>query len=198
MNGMRALVVVVLLSACSSDVDQCPDQAHEIGPARVRDPNTLRCETPGACAAENEGVTWGLCVTSCDDLDAGACAANPECRVVEDVSCAIRGTCLTTYIGCYPVDTVPDSSINCFTADAWDCSRSNQCTAFHDASQCSDDGCARPFALCSQEGVAPGRCWEPVTCRVATPPCPENTQPGIVGGCYSGACIPLALCEPQP
>jgi hypothetical protein len=43
----------------------------------------------------------------------------------------------------------------------------------------------------------PGRCWDPVACDAAPPACPTGTVPGIANGCYTQACIPTDLCEPQ-
>jgi hypothetical protein len=55
--------------------------------------------------------------------------------------------------------------------------------------------CNRQFAVCVPEGQSPGKCSGPVTCDATGPSCPSNTTPGILNGCFTGACIPLSLCE---
>jgi len=52
-------------------------------------------------------------------------------------------------------------------------------------------------SLCIPEGSEPGTCTGSVVCDRIPPSCPTGPTPGITGGCYSGACIPLDLC-PAP
>ena len=44
----------------------------------------------------------------------------------------------------------------------------------------------------------PGTCTGPVACDALPPACPMGTLPGILNGCWSGYCIPLAACEQPP
>jgi hypothetical protein len=212
MGRMRWLALLACVPGCvyfASDDDgggQCLDRTAHLEPAPQRNPDTLQCQSIGtgcdpACGpcplADSPDVTWPVCNGACEGLGEGACAADPNCRVILDAACSIGLTCLTNYIGCYPTDTAVDISVDCFTADAWTCSRSNACTAYHSYASCpaNDESCARPFELCTREGTLPGRCWDQVTCRAIGPDCPMGKTPGVSNGCWTGACIPLDLCE---
>lgn len=181
-------------------------------PAPLRDPGDLTCDSfdtpcnsecgPCAEAAAVAAVlpvpTWNYCGHSCEQLGESACAADAGCRVVKDASCTFEVPCETDFLGCFPVDTTPDASVACHGADSWECSRSAACTAIHSHSVCPAGqlNCPRPFELCVPEGTSPGSCRGAVTCRSLPPPCRTGTTPGISGGCYTGACIPLELCPP--
>jgi hypothetical protein len=183
-------------------------------PAPLRDPERLTCQQLGggcdpACGPYAETTkqnadiapppSWGVCGSSCETLGETACAASAECRVVKDARCAISGNCVTDFLGCFPLDTAPDPTVDCFAArDGWTCSRSAACTALHDtAADCPDTGepCPRPFGLCVKEGSGPGHCHDDAVCDSAGPNCPQGTTAGVGNGCYTGACIPLSLCE---
>ena len=187
-----------------------------IAPLALRDPDRLVCESFGGpmcdpdcgpCPAIDLGggaelapiPSWGQCGSSCETLTEDACAASTECRVVRDARCAIGANCITDFVGCFPLDTAPDPSVNCFAArDGWECSRNAACTALHDTAQAcppSIGDCPRPFGLCVPEGASPGRCHEQAVCDSAGPSCPSGTIAGVANGCFTGACIPLSLCE---
>lgn len=190
------------------DPDVCYGTGRAADPAPLRNPDTLTCDSFGSycdpscgpCPAIAELApipSWPTCFGPCDGKAQAVCETDPQCRVVNDANCEIGRDCLTNFIGCFPIDTVPNTSIDCFTADAWDCSRSNECTALHSYDVCGTDAeCSRPFELCVPEGTSPGLCYEAVTCRAVAPSCPSGTTPGVSAGCYTGACIPHDLCEP--
>lgn len=190
-----------------------------IAPAPLRDPGDLLCEAFGSgcdpacgpCPAATELAvapiepippipSWPICGHPCEGQSESACSADPQCRVVKSSSCTFGpAACLTDYVGCFPIDTVADPEVDCFAADAWECSRSNRCTAYHSYEACPFDGeCPRPFDLCVPEGRSPGQCAGEITCRQLPPPCAAGTVPGIENGCYTGACIPQHLCGQQP
>lgn len=179
-------------------------------PAPLRDPSNLTCSSFGGggcnsecgpCPAVAELApipSWATCGHSCEQLAESACATDPQCRVVKDANCTFGSPCETDFLGCFPVDTIPDVSVACHGADSWDCSRSSACTAIHSHSVCpaGTQDCPRPFELCVPEGTNPGSCRGNVTCDRVAPACPPQTTPGISGGCYTGACIPTDLCSP--
>ena len=180
----------------------------ELSIAEQRNPHTLVCEAHGGpptcvpgCGADCPTIdpapapTWGVCGDACEALGESACEAEPSCRVVKDAWCAIAGDCLTDFLGCFPVDMVPDDEVDCFAADAFACSRSAACTALHRDNSCLSPPCAREFVLCMPEGGTPGSCFEPAACRALPPPCRDGTTPGVANGCWTGACIPNDLCE---
>ncbi|MBA3452801.1 MAG: hypothetical protein H0T42_06910 [Deltaproteobacteria bacterium] len=188
-----------------------PSKVARSQPAPLRDPGDLTCDSFDTLPCNSDcgpcpgiaGVapippipSWNTCGHSCEPLGESACAANPSCRVVKDASCTFESNCLTDFLGCFPIDTIPDATVSCHGADSWDCSRSAACTAIHSQTVCSPDSlnCPRPFELCVPEGTHPGACTGPVSCRQLAPTCPTGTTPGIWAGCYSGACIPSDLC----
>ena len=223
MWGMRRLasfVLLVILPACfwergkggGGGDDVCDFPATDlpaIAPAPLRDPGTLICQSFGSgcnpdcgpCPETTPALTppipsWGICGSPCEGLAPAQCAADATCRVVKDAGCTIGGnTCLTDFLGCFPTDTQVDKSVECFTADAWTCSRNSACEAHHAQRACpAGQDCARPFATCVPAGHDPGSCTGQVTCRAATPNCPSGTTPGIANGCFTGACIVTSTC----
>lgn len=216
--------VLLLVPACTlffDDGGKRPDPCVTAGddqpqpegvPQAQRDPATLTCETfggqcdetcgPCPAVADSPAVTWGVCGSPCEQLDEAACGNDASCRVVRDARCAVGGTCETDFLGCFPVDMAPDA-VDCFTDDAWTCSRSSACTAFH-RSECGvradtpPEQCARQFAMCMPAGGNPGKCFEQALCDRVAPSCPPNSVPGVANGCYTNACIPNDLCEPKP
>jgi hypothetical protein len=184
--------------------DRCAIAAAE--PVLLRDPATLMCQAFGStcdpgcgpCPATGGAptATWGVCGSQCETLNEGDCQVAPGCRVVLDARCAIERNCLTNFLGCFPTDGSMYPYIECWGVDAFQCSRSEGCSALHVQTQCLSPECAQPFALCVPEGKMPGRCWDQVLCDSTGPNCPSGTTPGISSGCYSGACIPLDICEP--
>lgn len=195
----------------SSGDDVCLAGA-ELEPAPLRDPNDLTCDSYGgscdpscgpcplaAASALAPQPSYNYCGHACEALGESQCAADPQCRVVLDADCTLGpNACLTNFMGCFPTDTAADSSIDCWNADAWTCSRSNACTAYHSAaSECPSGDpqqCGRPFELCAPEGQDPGGCDQAVACDRAPPQCPTGTVPGVRDLCYTGACIPTKYC----
>jgi hypothetical protein len=183
----------------------------DIAPAPLRDPSDLTCDQYGgyycdpSCGpcpdyADLAPIpTYGYCGDICETFNESQCESAPQCRVVLDAECTLgTADCFTSFMGCFPTDTQQDNSVNCWNADAWTCSRSNACTAYHSTQGCSGDAnCepVRPFELCAPEGADPGSCTnEVVACDALPPSCPANTRPGVANGCWTGACIPSRYC----
>jgi hypothetical protein len=190
--------------------------------APLRNPNTLTCDDfggggecrpecgPCPLGIEDQALapipSWGTCFSSCENLDETTCGARTDCRVVKDAFCAVQGDCFTDFLGCFPTDNFIDESVDCASAfDGETCSRNPACTAFHRQEACplkpedpAPPQCQRDFAFCMPEGVSPGVCNAPVACDSAGPNCPSGTTAGIAEGCFTGACIPLDLCELAP
>lgn len=208
---MRLVWIAVFgsLSGCSlvfdggrTGDDVCTPVA-ELQPA-LRNPFDLTCSSFGGCdpscgpCALPPIPAWGVCGSPCDALDEATCSKRSDCRVVKDARCSISATCITDFVGCFATSLGVDSGINCTNADAETCSRSPACTAYHRTDPCPLDAqCPRSFALCMPSDRPPGTCFAPVACDRLQPPCPTGTTAGIIEGCYSGACIPNDVCEPQ-
>jgi hypothetical protein len=179
-------------------------------PAPQRNPDTLTCESfGGGCSPEcgpcpavdlAPSTSWGFCGSACEALSETACAADAGCRMVKDAACAVAGTCATDFVGCFPVDQLARPDVDCFAArDGFTCSQSAACTAYHRGVWNGlEPVVTRTFATCAPEGKALGNCYAPVTCDRAAPLCPTQMMPGIAGGCYTGACIPIDVCGTIP
>jgi hypothetical protein len=147
--------------------------------------------------------TWGDCNSYCRALDEAACLDATACRLTYDWACYTGdGPCTLEdpFIGCYPVDqTGPVSGGVCDGLDSWTCSQHDDCAALH-TQQCYPDGtCYQQFRACvAQQPGDRGTCYGEVLCDVMPPQCPTGTMPGVIGGCWSGYCIPDDECEPPP
>jgi hypothetical protein len=189
------------------------DGQQDIAPAPLRDPSDLTCDDYGGPYCNPECgpcplyettadlaplPSYGYCGHICETYNQGQCETDPQCRVVLDADCSIgESTCFTNFMGCFPTDNQQDTSVDCWSADAWTCSRSNECTAYHSSAPCGPNedcsGTGRPFELCAVEGEDPGGC-EQAYCDRAPPQCPAGTFPGVRDGCYTDACIPNKFC----
>jgi hypothetical protein len=222
------VAVLMPLGACTlwfgdddDDDDRCLYPAvdysggqQEIAPAPLRDPGDLTCDDYGGSYCDPECgpcpeyasiepippiPSYNYCGHICETYGQAQCEADPQCRVVLDADCSFgESTCLTNFTGCFPTDTQQDTSVNCEAADAWECSRSSECTAYHSAGQGAcppGQDCGRPFELCVTEGADPGGCEQTVACDRLPPSCPAGTVPGVRNLCYTDACIPVELCD---
>lgn len=196
------------------DVCAFAEDTPAIAPAPQRNPDTLECQdfggpicdpACGPCPAVDLDLapvsTWGFCGSTCEGLAESACAAAPECRVVKDAKCAVAGGCTTDFLMCLPTDQIIDRTTDCLAArDGFTCSKNPGCTAFHYRKLvvAPDATNILAFATCAPEGRAPGTCYGTVSCLRPPPACPSQHMPAIANGCYTGACLPLAVCEPQP
>jgi len=199
----------VLVFDDGGDDDVCLAGAEPaLAPAPLRNPDTLTCDSFGggcvpecgpcpALAADLAPIpSWGACGSACEALSEGECEKDAGCRVVKDAACAVSGTCTTDFLGCFPTDQFSDPATDCFAArDGSTCSRSAGCTAYHRSPSGLEPPVSRSFAMCAPEGVDPGSCYDLVVCDRAAPACPDQTMPGVAGGCYTGACIPSDICE---
>jgi hypothetical protein len=217
---MRYLVSIAIFSVLASGCtlvfddagdDECllPAAEPAIAPAPQRNPDSLTCESFGGGFCNPECgpcplsavplPSWGFCGSTCEALSETACEQEAGCRVVKDAACAVSGDCATDFLGCFPTDQAIDPQVDCLAArDGSTCSRNPACTAFHRGRLSTTLGPPedfRPFEICMPEGKLPGTCFGQVTCARAAPSCPTSYRPGIESGCYTGACIPMDLCE---
>ena len=116
--------------------------------------------------------------TSTDSDDTGA---GPNVDCVADADCQLYDDCC----GCAPLHVDDPIPPGCPT----DCDQS-YCASFGvTAAVCAGGVCDYDRAACDPL-VA--------TCDGIPPSCPPGTVPGIVGECFSGLCVPLALCDVVP
>jgi len=141
------------------------------------------------------------------------CAAEPGGPSgCEAVDCGPGSHC---ELQCYPCDPVDPNDTGCDSPcvatcvpDAPDCGDAALCpTGTHCEQVCSGNagGCTieecYPDSCWSEcvpdDSADPGSCDGEVSCDALPPSCPDGTVPGIVNGCWSGFCIPLADCGPN-
>jgi hypothetical protein len=157
------------------------------------------CEPVPAEPAPGALPSWGYCDSECSYLDEGTCLATAGCRAayMDDFG----------YFECWSVDmSGPVQGGQCAGLDAWECSRHDDCVAWH-ANTCSGDDPTDPsgdiacgigaFRECAAEpGADPGLCHGQVDCTALPPGCPPNSVAGRRDGCWTGACILVEQCEP--
>jgi hypothetical protein len=142
--------------------------------------------------------SWGYCESACSYLDEATCLATAGCRAayMDDFG----------YYECWAVDMSGPVQGQCAGLDAWECSRHDDCVAWHTSSCSSDDptdpsgdiACAiGSFRECAAEpGADPGSCFGEVLCDALPPECPPDSIAGRRDGCWTGACILVEECEP--
>lgn len=210
MTRLCLVALLALVPACpehgkgNGGDDVCFDQSTGFGEPHLRNPSDLICvafnttcdPSCGPCE-KADGVLlppWGACPSECDTLGETQCKAAPGCRVARDAGCTVGGnTCFTDFLGCFSISRSAPAN-PCFKADAETCASNAMCEAHHRQTACPSGECARPFVACTPAGQSPGHCTGQVTCDAATPSCPPGTTPGILNGCFTGACIVTSAC----
>ncbi|MBA3541371.1 MAG: hypothetical protein H0T79_17295 [Deltaproteobacteria bacterium] len=145
------------------------------------------------------------------------CAPETGGSVCDTTDCGFGSHCEEQ---CYPCDTtdgtacplycspmcVPDEPYTCANVD---CGPNYTCVEQCDGgggggmtgTGAPDDPSPPPpgycYPTCIEVVNAPGECYGDVWCDALPPACPATTTPGILNGCYSGYCIPVAQCGPQ-
>lgn len=194
--------------------DVCVQPATDV-PAfsqRLVNPETLACQTftqptcdpqCGPCPGGAIFVPpWGECASPCVGLSESACMADTQCRVARSFSDYYgRIPGVDDFMGCFPLNTgEPPDVQRCEGLDAEQCAWQSDCSALYDGApgQCNafapEQCIGAQFKECITESrTDPGECTF-ATCDAVGPNCPSGTTAGILNGCYTGACIPNALC----
>jgi hypothetical protein len=169
-------------------------------------------DSDGAQAPED----WGMCYGGCEGLDEDTCVDTPLCRAayvgqcLQDASCYAGSEGLTFY-ECWAVAPEhPTSTGACGGLDAYECSRHDNCAAVHEQIQAATEGedgadpapepdlaiAIGPFTTCVPEQPDADReaCYQAVTCDGEPPACDDGLLPGILDGCWTGACVEVAAC----
>jgi hypothetical protein len=204
---MRSFVILVLLGGCAlyGHQPECETPVMSPEPLMLVNPETLACQsfgqpTPcnsvcGPCLTSGIAFpTWGRCDDPCRNLDESTCAAAPTCRVAREWSAYYGGG--NSFIACYPLDQTFDELAPCKGLAAQGCSEHAGCTALYELPKCDSLQCNdAAFKECIPEVQVAGTCTGTTFCDIVSPTCPTGTTPGVANGCYTGSCIPNALCH---
>jgi hypothetical protein len=222
-----AALATLTLSGCHLWFNNCEQHgAPDIDAIGLLNPFTGQCEWQGGggggvCGdygggdmAAPEPVDWAMCYGACTDLGEEACLAADGCRAAYVSDCPELADCDDTsyaFVACWAVaPSGPVQGGECYGLDAYDCSRRDDCVArHHPYDRCAngsmdcapgmiEPGRAGYFEYCAPEPAADrGTCYGEVFCDSLPPECPADAVPGVIEGCWSGACIPVAECEPM-
>lgn len=148
---------------------------------------------------------WGQCISQCTGLDESSCQAAPGCRRAYVGDCSEGALCESvtyTFAECWQgAPSGPVRGEACEGLDAYECSRHDDCAAYHfPAGGCTID----PAGECSPfEGDAPGGATEPALLIGNFERC--GAEPAAPQGCYgseecpSGSvCNAAEVCLPPP
>ncbi len=150
----------------------------------------------------------------CATLGEAAClAAFPECAPVYDDSCCpmcgkgkFCADCTNwDFIGCEPYQARCDPpELPCGETPLWACEGGEaDCgpLAFSGPDPCGDtQGCNLAIPACDDCGpdechpATASSCGNEVTCEMAPPLCQDDMVPEADGDCWTGFCIPAAVC----
>lgn len=72
------------------------------------------------------------------------------------------------------------------------------CKSECEATQCEQIGIDEAKCVLGQCTTEKVDCSSEVACDSLPPDCPPGTLPGISGGCWSGACVPVSSCDKVP
>jgi hypothetical protein len=132
--------------------------------------------TPVACSS-----------SPCLGLDETACAGHALCYVARDATKFYTGA-TDSFLGCFPTTMYSSSSLACAQRQAAECPYGGMCAGLYNMTA------GESFSECIDASQIAGSCSEVATCTTPPPACPADRTPGVANGCYTGACIPNALC----
>ncbi len=212
-----SIAVVATTAGCDlyfgHDYDPPPcvgvrNESVPLAPNAYRNPQNGQCQSfgnPYPCEDQFVGdiaaiPDWGSCYSSCEGLGESACLAAPECfaAYVEPIT-PQDAPAKTNFLQCW--DVAPSGPVNnredCYSLDAQQCSRHNDCSAVYTDTIGPDDGIRLDFGRCQPENTAQG-CYSDQECGPGFG-CTANTECGEPPGCdLNGVCPDVCYghCEP--
>lgn len=177
---------------CSSDSDCMEGMVCDDRASCVPDGDRDGCETDADCPYGSYcDEASGVCVGS------WTCTSDDECG--PGYECDDRGTCVPS-----PCTSDEDCQVGCYCDEAsGTCEETGTCTTDDDClgdMVCDDRNTCVPCGDAGCPPDDPGLCYaEPAGCGTE-PTCPGGSFAGVNAddGCYSGLCIPEALCPDDP
>ncbi len=177
---------------CSTDAD-CPDG--------------FVCDDRASCVPEGSDTGCNAdedCPEGsfCDEM-AGVCVGSGQCT--DDTQCPVGMACNVERGTCEPVPCTSDDQCleGCYcNEDTGACEESGTCTEDADCGEGFECDTGRATCVPCENGTCddpdPGLCYGEVVCDVVAPSCPAGSLPGVLDGCYTGFCIPEAVCPDEP
>ena len=87
--------------------------------------------------------SWGACYDQCTGLDEATCLDTPACRGAYVDICPPNADCdlegAIAFVECWAVDQTGPIQGECSGLDAWECSRHDDCVAYH-IIRCKEEG----------------------------------------------------------
>jgi hypothetical protein len=221
LTALGLALMVAALAACDDDTCDVPvsSGAPDIEDAPgLRNPETGICESvggPGIPGGDNCGDFGGdnnsgglaepaplpdhaQCFAGCEGLDEPTCTDTASCRAIYLSDCPFGTECLVSnyeFVDCWGVAPAsPDSSLECEGLNAYNCSRSDGCSAQHGQAEVGGLG---GFERCvaERDTSGPGSCVGEPACDAPPPDCPAGTIAGRTDECWTGFCVPLDECD---
>jgi hypothetical protein len=217
-----ALLVTLLLGACSSDVEEASSTTNGAGGASASSASSGGGPASGSGGATSTSGTSsstgtaGGPPTACDTLGEPGCLdAFPDCAPVYDDTCCPTcnpGPCADcqnfAFDHCAPaIDVCASAMPTCGTIPAWACTGgAPECPVIGQGGDYACDatpGCVvascSPDANCGNEHqchpVGAGSCT--ALCDAVPPTCPVGFAAEANGSCWTGYCIPGEVCGLQ-
>ena len=215
-KAVITLGAVLLLPGCTfyfggDDDDDCSDNTAPEWRQDLLNPYTADCEpvgTPGGCGfdapAQGDGIRdypaqqdWAQCF-ACQGLNEFQCLASDGCRgLYQELEwCAEDGSCGWTSFFETCVGTAPSGPVRgeCIYLDAYECSRHDDCIAFHHGVPGEFTRCDRePPVACDGGGAPPGPqqlLRDPESGQCVIDPSYPNPNPN--------PCLPQPTPTPEP
>lgn len=215
-------LMVLAMAGCFED-DDCEEVpvgtgAPEVDSPGYRNPDTGTCDYIGPGPGGGGGncgdfggsdlaepaplPDYAICFGGCEGLDEATCTETPSCRAIYVSDCPANADCDETvgysFADCWgTAPASPDPNLECAGLDAYQCSRSESCSARHGQNEVGGVG---PYESCVAESTTggPGSCVGEPACDTLPPDCPADTVPGRDADCWTGFCIPLDECDEIP
>jgi hypothetical protein len=199
---VRFVVLLLLVGACADEAVPWTCDPGE-GPSMMtfssidlsgQDLTCVRHDEVVGCTGEcchahpiSSSATPVACASPCLAFDEASCAGDAECYVARDATAFYSGAS-DSFIGCFPITRFSFTSLPCAQRDAAECPYDGQCAGLYNMAA------GESFSECVAPSQIAGSCSAVPTCSPPPPTCPADRTPGVANGCYTGACIPNALC----
>lgn len=149
---------------------------------------------------------WGMCPSECTGMGEVSCQATPRCRAAYVSTCAQGADCQDAsyaFAECWQIaPSGPMRGESCEGLGAYECSRHDDCAAFHDSGECALDPAT---GACAATGGSQGGAADPIQVVSIGGFAHCGAEPAAPQGCYSSeqcpadySCNAGEVCLPAP